>query len=255
MIQVLLIDSDPDIHKVLKNILKPFKYTVFSAFNAHEGLNLTRKNFPDIIVQEIELPDKSGITLLKLLKSREIAKDIPILVLSKLRKRDVIVESLRAGGVDYILKPFKGDTLIAKLNNVWKHVQNVRQEKSTSTRNPISIKRNGFHTIFLFPSMITELTLEKFNEIYTDRFKKITSNEEYIIDLRNQSLLGEKKINLILTILEKLQDKNPILVAGKNYASFVKSDSINYDQIFISFEDAENFLRKKEGYGKRNHNA
>ena len=84
MAHILVIDPDLDTHRSLKLNLESLQYRIFSATSATEGFEKAMSQFPDIIIMELEFSDKPGLNLLKQLKTQEIVKDIPILILSNL---------------------------------------------------------------------------------------------------------------------------------------------------------------------------
>ena len=245
MAHLLVIDSDSKTHQLLKETLEPLQYRVFWAKSVSDGLFKASTQYPDIIIQELEFPDKPGLELLLELKSQELIQDIPVLILSKVTERELVLTALKSGGMDYILKPFNSTTMVTKLNRIWKHLLSVRMRKSIGIQtNSVTVKRDGWHTYFYFPTPITIQTLEKFREIYTEHFRKITSRETYFLDIRNQSELSEQQVSIFTTLIAII-GKMCLIISGKNFAALSMSDEINEEHLFISLEDAQKYLSYK----------
>ncbi len=116
MFNILLVEDDIDIQQVNKNMLKRRGgYTVRLAMNLAEARQKIAETAPDIIVLDITLPDGSGLDFLL-----ELRQDlnIPVLLLSALDESGDIVRGLKAGGDDYLAKPYDNDVLLARIETL-----------------------------------------------------------------------------------------------------------------------------------------
>ena len=120
--QILIIDDEPQIRKLLHINLESNDYRVIQAINAKEGLALAASHLPDAVLLDIGLPDKSGHELLKELKSWY---NKPVIILSVLDNEDDIVSALDNGATDYLTKPFRTGELLARLRSA------IRRSQST----------------------------------------------------------------------------------------------------------------------------
>jgi two-component system KDP operon response regulator KdpE len=120
--QVLIIDDEPQIRKLLQINLESNDYKVIQAINAKEGLALAASHLPDAILLDIGLPDKSGHELLKELKSWY---NKPVIILSVLDNEEDIVNALDNGATDYLTKPFRTGELLARLRSAIKRSQTI----------------------------------------------------------------------------------------------------------------------------------
>ena len=80
--RVLVIDDDPNTVKYLSVVLSEHGYDPTSACDGEEGLEKIQQDKPDLVVLDVMMPKRSGLTLFKLLKKNEQFKDIPILMLT-----------------------------------------------------------------------------------------------------------------------------------------------------------------------------
>lgn len=120
--QILVIDDEPQIRKLLQINLESNDYKVIQAINAKEGLALAASHLPDAILLDIGLPDKSGHELLKELKSWY---NKPVIILSVLDNEEDIVNALDNGATDYLTKPFRTGELLARLRSAIKRSQTI----------------------------------------------------------------------------------------------------------------------------------
>lgn len=113
---LLLISDDNQINiKLLSHVLQEVGYNVISASNGREALDLAALNKPDLILLDVMMPDLTGFEVSKRLKSEKELQDIPIIFISALDESDDIIRGFESGGVDYIVKPFQKNEILARI--------------------------------------------------------------------------------------------------------------------------------------------
>jgi DNA-binding response OmpR family regulator len=118
MRSILLIEDDREIQENNKDLLEVNDdYAVRTAMNLAEAREQITKETPDIIVLDIILPDGSGLDFIK-----EI-NDIPVLLLTALGEKSDIVKGLRAGGDDYLAKPYDDNVLLARIESLLRRTE------------------------------------------------------------------------------------------------------------------------------------
>ncbi|WP_051559851.1 response regulator [Marinobacterium jannaschii] len=113
---VMFVDDDEFQHKLLKQVLKDSGLKIICFDSGSKALAALRNNKPDIILMDFNMPDINGIELTRRLKSADTCRDIPIVLVTGHSERAVVVGSLQAGAVDFVVKPFVRETLMAKIN-------------------------------------------------------------------------------------------------------------------------------------------
>jgi DNA-binding NtrC family response regulator len=101
---ILIVDDMEDLRFSLAGLVRKAGYTVFTAATGLEALEVAGSSIIDLIFLDIGLPDTDGITLIGRLK--EISPDVDIVMLTGINEARTAVDALRAGAVDYIVKPF-----------------------------------------------------------------------------------------------------------------------------------------------------
>ncbi len=113
--RILVIDDEPDILKVVDFRLKKAGYDVITAIDGQEGLDLAKKERPDLIFLDLCLPKVSGEDVCERLKSDEEFKEIPIVFLTASQALRVAEKAKKFGAQDYLIKPFTPEDLLAKV--------------------------------------------------------------------------------------------------------------------------------------------
>lgn len=113
---ILVVDDDLSILEVIEARLKAHGFRVFKASSAQQALNMLANERPDAIVSDMKMPQMDGMALLA--RVRAIQPDIPILFLTAYGTIEDAVESIKAGAVDYLTKPFEGRVLVEKLQDI-----------------------------------------------------------------------------------------------------------------------------------------
>ncbi len=112
MSTILLVEDNPHIRKINTQVLTQRGYDLLQTDTVAGCRELMRWNPVDLVVMDIMLPDGSGLELCREIKSRF---HIPVLFLTALGENKEIVEGLRAGGDDYLTKPYDLEVLVARV--------------------------------------------------------------------------------------------------------------------------------------------
>ena len=113
--EILVIDDEEQIQKLLKITLQTNDFKVTGALTAKEGLRFAKAINPDLIMLDLGLPDESGHEVLK--KLREWFTK-PVIILSVQSGEEDIVKALDNGANDYLIKPFRTGELLARLRSL-----------------------------------------------------------------------------------------------------------------------------------------
>ena len=114
MEKILLIDDEEDIVRVLSMSLKSDGYDVVSALSGKEGLDVFKKESPDIILTDIKMPGMDGIEVLK--KVKEINSETEVIIITGHGDIDTAIEALHYGASDFINKPVRDEALSIALH-------------------------------------------------------------------------------------------------------------------------------------------
>src|SRR5215212_5277663 len=115
--EILIIDDEAQIRKLLEITLQSNSYAVNQAENAKNGLITAENHPPDMIILDLGLPDEDGQSVLQNL--REWYTN-PILILSVKNNEKDIIEALDNGANDYLVKPFRTGELLARIRSAFR---------------------------------------------------------------------------------------------------------------------------------------
>ena len=139
--RILLVDDEASIRASLKVVLEP-THDVLSAASAQEGLDLFRREAPDLILLDVVMPGMDGLTLLKTIRAEDAR--IPVIMLTGNKTVKSAVEAMKLGAADYLSKPFDVDELrlvVAKTLEVEELAREVRTLRAQV------VKRYSFHNL------------------------------------------------------------------------------------------------------------
>ncbi|MCP9746021.1 response regulator [Lacihabitans sp. CS3-21] len=123
--EILIIDDEPQIRKLLEINLESNNYKVWQAENAKEGILMAANHPPELILLDLGLPDKSGHEVLKELRTWY---NKSIIILSVINNEKDIVQALDNGATDYLTKPFRNAELLARIRSAIRRNQTDNTE-------------------------------------------------------------------------------------------------------------------------------
>ena len=118
--KILTVDDSKTIRMIVKKAFKPYNCELFEGENGVEGLAIAAKEMPDLIILDITMPVMTGIEMLGKLKAESDLKEIPVIMLTAESGKENVMQIVKMGVKDYIVKPFKGEQLIERAKNILK---------------------------------------------------------------------------------------------------------------------------------------
>jgi DNA-binding NtrC family response regulator len=113
--KILLVDDVPANLSVLTSALEPEGYEIFAAQNGAAALKVAAKAKPDLILLDIMMPELDGFETCRRLKENEATRDIPVIFITARNEMESVVAGFRAGGLDYVVKPFQADEVLSRV--------------------------------------------------------------------------------------------------------------------------------------------
>jgi two-component system KDP operon response regulator KdpE len=112
--EILIIDDEEQIRKLLDITLRANNYAVRHAANAKDGVIMASNHPPDLTILDLGLPDRDGMAVLHELRQWHTN---PIIILSVQDNEDVIIKALDSGANDYLSKPWRSGELLARIRS------------------------------------------------------------------------------------------------------------------------------------------
>ncbi|MEK6585762.1 MAG: sigma-54 dependent transcriptional regulator [Nitrospirota bacterium] len=139
--RVLLIDDDPRVRASLKMVLEPI-YDILQAGDAQEGLDVFRKDEPNLILLDVILPGTDGLAVLQTLRLE--SKMTPVIMLTGTKSVKTAVDAMKFGAADYLSKPFDVDELRIIIDRVLNSSELEREVKQLRAQ---VVQRYAFHNL------------------------------------------------------------------------------------------------------------
>src|SRR6266705_611624 len=110
--KILVVDDELQIARVLKTTLSARGYSIRTASDGDDALQVMKSWTPDLVITDLRMPNMDGVELCRHLRAKS---GIPIIVLSVRNEERTKVEALDAGADDYVTKPFSVNELLARV--------------------------------------------------------------------------------------------------------------------------------------------
>jgi two-component system chemotaxis response regulator CheY len=119
-IKILVVDDFATMRKIIKNILTQLGFKdIIEADDGSTALEILKKQKVDLIISDWNMPKMPGIELLKAVRSDENLKDIKFIMVTAEAQKENVVEAIKHGVNQYVVKPFTPETLKEKLEKVF----------------------------------------------------------------------------------------------------------------------------------------
>ena len=152
---ILLVDDSRVIHQRTGKFLRGQGFHVIDAMDGQEGLEMTRREKPDLVITDVEMPRMDGYRMCQALKSNENTALLPVIIVSSLSKGIDIDKGFVAGANDYLIKPVVHAELLSCVNSILHTMKIRRQETVLVVEDNMNVQnmlkfglmQQGFHVV------------------------------------------------------------------------------------------------------------
>ena len=227
-LKVLTVDDSKTIRMIVKKAFKPYNCELIEAENGVEGLAAAAREKPGLIILDITMPVMNGIEMLGKLKNEADLKDIPVIMLTAESGKDNVMQIVKMGIKDYMVKPFKGGDLIERVENIMKlepKPEDDPKEKEGNSNKYFS-QVDDIAILALPPKVNRPVTVEVDGNLQS-KLKGQTEPKinKLILDLCQVSETNVSLIKLIISTMQRCQTaKVPLrLVASTKQGEELKA--------------------------------
>lgn len=129
--KILVVDDEETIRKMVATVLKKNGFEVLAAVNGSEGVELARKQLPDLIVCDIRMELVNGYKMLTAIRNDPVTTAIPFILMTSQSDRESMRQGMELGADDYLTKPFTPVELIAAVTaRLRKHEKVIQKAES-----------------------------------------------------------------------------------------------------------------------------
>ena len=141
MKNILIVDDEPDIREILRYNLEKAGFNVTEATTGDDALNKLSKDL-DLAILDIMMPGKDGYQVCK--KIREQGNTLPIIFLTAMDREFDEVRGLEVGGDDYVKKPFSPKMLIARINAIFRRLDQINSKGTSISFGDLKINTQSY---------------------------------------------------------------------------------------------------------------
>ncbi|MDN5296314.1 MAG: hypothetical protein PWQ71_420 [Bacteroidota bacterium] len=203
---ILIVEDDLEIRSMIKDLLSPH-YNIMEASNGKEALQIVNRQRPMLVISDIIMPEMNGIEFLKVMKTQELTKHIPIILLSSKSTVESQIEGFESGADAYINKPFNFRHLEVIVKSLL-HKKEVLEEYSNSPSSALEQYEGSF-----IHKEDKDIILNITKVIYDN-----IDNEELTIDfIANETAISK------MQLYRKIKE-----ITKKTPTEFIRSIRLNY---------------------------
>ena len=221
---VLVVDDLPDNVTMLCAYLRAKNYKTISANDGVKALELANKDRPDLVMLDINMPEMTGLEVCKELKTQEVTKQIPIILVTANSSTEDIVSGFEVGADDYLIKPYNYMEMLARVRSMLR-IRDAQQELVLVNKTLDELNQNLEKKVseqvcelervnrlrrFLSPEIANRITAGNSDDILSEHRREITV---VFLDLRNFTSFSElaSPQEVIRTIREFHELVGPII--------------------------------------------
>jgi CheY-like chemotaxis protein len=208
-LKVLTVDDSKTIRMIVKKAFKPFDCDLFEAENGIEGLSVAAREYPDLIVLDITMPVMNGVEMLGKLKSEPSLRDIPVIMLTAESGKDNVMQIVKMGVKDYMVKPFKGPQLIDRVKKIFTLEPRKEEEVSEDVSKKYFIPEGDLQRLVVPPKVSRPVTVEV-EALLQGKLKEMgdAGTSKLILDLSKVTENNMSLIKLIILVIEGCQRRS-----------------------------------------------
>ena len=251
---ILIVDDTPENLELLSQMLTMKGYLVRPAINGEIAIRATLKAPPDLILLDVDMPGMNGYQVCARLKEDARSADIPVIFISALSEVEDKMRAVRAGGVDYVSKPFHVEEVLARVHahltlyNQRREIERLVEKQRTYYENLNQMKddllstashdlKNPLGVIIGYAHLMDQVDLSTEQDLVADSLKEIRRAAD--------------RMNLLITDLldlAKLETGLALKLADVDLNAFLQQCAADHrfsaeeKQIDLAFAPAETSL-------------
>lgn len=237
---IMVVDDNPENLGFLHVLLKEQGYQVRTVLYGKMALKTAYKKPPDLILLDIMMPEMDGYEVCAKLKADGRTRNIPVIFISALDEMPDRVKAFSAGGVDFILKPFVKEDLLARVSTHLhiKYLQQYLYEKNMELVREIAERRRAENELHKAKKALETANLELEQRVL-DELKKRQHQQQLLIQKSKLESLGKLAAGIAHEINQPLSG---ISMGLDNMIFRISSETASVD------EATSAYLRKKTGH-------
>ena len=208
--QILIIDDNDDIRYYLRSVLEK-RYNVLEARNGKEGVSMTQKYIPDLVICDIMMPVMNGLEYCKIIKQTSSTCHIPVILLTARSQEAQRIEGFDHGADEYMTKPFSAEVLLARVSNLLhshKRLKEIFDDNSEWAKAVKNIKGTDKDFVELLRKSVLDnlgdpkLKMTKVADIMNISYMQLNRKTKALIGITPNELLRKARLKRALRLLQ-----------------------------------------------------
>ncbi|HOP64823.1 MAG TPA: response regulator [Spirochaetota bacterium] len=235
---VLAIDDDKTTLGILESQLGSLGFRVYTERSAVKGVEIAKEFPPDVILLDLNMPVMTGFEVMSSLRREKSTKDIPVIMLTVSKERESVIEAMRHGAVDYMVKPYSIDKLVLKIKSAISYGGDKKQQNMDVF---IEITRKGEIAVITMKGGIREKGFQNdVRTVFNPFFMKQVHGKTCIFDIKEMNDFTDEDIRELERIVSMFPESKVKVVTGKHYGTIVGGSDLDEKvELFLSFGDLE----------------
>ncbi len=235
---VIIIDDDKTTLDILESQLSSFGYNIIIEKHPARGVELAKEFSPEVILLDLNMPDMNGFEVMKILRKDKLTKEIPVVILTVNKDKETVVDAMRSGAIDYVVKPYNLDKLNMKIKSAITHGINRKQRNIEAL---IEIAHKGESALIILRGGIRDDEFRNaFKTMFTPFFMKTIQGRICIFDIKEMKDFNDDDVKEFMKVLSLFSASKIKVVTGKQYGQIVSSFDIDDNvELFLSFGDLD----------------
>ncbi len=219
-VKILLVDDEPDILELVGYHLKKEGYTVFTAPDGRQGIDIARRQVPALIILDVMMPGMDGMEACEKMRQIPQLKDTLVVFLTALAEDYSMMAGFEAGADDYITKPVKPKVLMSKIKALLRRANIPTGDADIQyTVGDLVVDREGYRVIYKGQEMVLPRKEFELLALLTSRPGRVFKREEIMNQVwGNEVVVGGRTIDVhIRKLREKIGDDSFKTIKGVGY--------------------------------------
>lgn len=235
---VLAIDDDKTTLGILESQLNSLGYRVVTERSSVRGVEIAKEFPPDVILLDLNMPVMGGFEVMSALRREKQTKGVPVIMLTVSKEKETVVEAMRHGAIDYIVKPYNVDKLNLKIKAAINY-GGARKQQNTDVF--IEITRKGEMAVITMTGGIRDKGVQNdVKTVFNQFFMKQVHGKPVIFDIKGMNDFNGDDVKELVKILSMFADSKIMIVTGKHYGTIVSSSDLEDSvELFLSYGDLE----------------
>jgi DNA-binding response OmpR family regulator len=202
--KILVVDDERDLVELIGMNLQRNGYEVVSTHDGATGLEMARKQKPDLVVLDLMMPGLSGRDVTMALKSDSETSSIPILMLTAKTEETDIIVGLSMGADDYVTKPFSMKVLMARVATVLRRKASMEPALSILSAGPVVIDQSKHEvTVAGRPTNLTPTEFKLLTAIFGARGRVLSRDQLMDRAMGTDVFVTDRAIDVHITAVRK----------------------------------------------------